>query len=125
MTSYDQQASFRLFITGHTARSVLAVRNAREILDEVYGEYELTITDTLENPDAAVRERIVATPVLIRRSPRPRLRIVGDLTDRPQALTVLRTGLSLPDRLGSAEDESLQRAAEQRTQDERKEKYDQ
>ncbi|NNE24596.1 MAG: hypothetical protein HKN11_18505 [Rhizobiales bacterium] len=37
--------------------------------------------DLLDNPDSAIDTDILAIPTLIRRSPRPFLRIVGEMSD--------------------------------------------
>ncbi|MFO7606464.1 MAG: circadian clock KaiB family protein [Desulfurivibrionaceae bacterium] len=83
----------KLFITGHTLYSWRAINNLRRICDEELGaEYELTIIDILEQPQVAEDEKILATPTLIKESPPPVKRIIGDLSDRKQVLI----GLELP-----------------------------
>ncbi len=83
----------KLFITGHTLYSWRAINNLRRICDEELGaEYELVITDILEQPQIAEDEKILATPTLIKESPPPVRRIIGDLSDRKQVLM----GLELP-----------------------------
>lgn len=83
----------KLFITGHTLYSWRAINNLRRICEEELGaEYELTIIDIQEQPQAAEDEKILATPTLIKESPPPVRRIIGDLSDRKQVLM----GLELP-----------------------------
>lgn len=83
----------KLFVTGQTIRSGRAIANLRRICEESLGtEYELTIVDVLERPQLAEDERILATPTLIRESPLPVRRIIGDLSDTKQVLL----GLDLP-----------------------------
>jgi circadian clock protein KaiB len=77
----------KLFITGQTIRSGRAVTNLRRILEKELGkEYELTIIDVLERPQAAEDEKILATPTLIKEFPPPVRRIIGDLSDTKQVL---------------------------------------
>ena len=77
----------KLFITGKSIRSGRAVTNLRRILEKELGkEYELTIIDVLERPQAAEDEKILATPTLIREFPPPVRRIIGDLSDTKQVL---------------------------------------
>lgn len=77
----------KLFITGQTIRSGRAVTNLRRILEKELGkEYELTIIDVLERPQAAEDEKILATPTLIKEFPPPVRRIIGDLSDTEQVL---------------------------------------
>lgn len=77
----------RLYITGHTPRSERALTNLRRICEERLPEqYTLEIVDVLEAPHLAEEERIIATPTLIRVSPLPSRRILGDLSDTKKVL---------------------------------------
>ena len=77
----------KLFITGQTIRSGRAITNLRRILEKELGtEYELIIIDVLERPQDAEHDKILATPTLIKESPPPVRRIIGDLSDTKQVL---------------------------------------
>ena len=83
----------KLFITGQTIRSGRAITNLRRILEkELKKKYELIIIDVLEQPQVAEVRKILATPTLIRESPPPVRRVIGDLSDTKQVLL----GLELP-----------------------------
>jgi circadian clock protein KaiB len=70
-----------LFIVGHSPNSEAAVTNLSRICEErLAGRFEILICDVLENPQAAEDASIVVTPTLLRRSPLPVRRIVGDLS---------------------------------------------
>lgn len=72
-----------LFVVGHSAKATRAERNLRNFCDaKLAGQYELRITDVLENADRAEAANIVATPALIRRAPLPVRMVVGDLSER-------------------------------------------
>ena len=72
----------KLYITGQTSRSERAIVNLRRICNErMNGECEMAIIDILERPQMAEDERILATPMLIRQSPPPVRRIIGDLSN--------------------------------------------
>lgn len=72
----------RLFVTGQTPRSINAISNIRRLCErELPGRYQLTIVDVLEQPQLAENERIMATPTLIKTTPSPVMRIIGDLSD--------------------------------------------
>lgn len=88
--------SFILFVAGATARSERAQENLEAVLRDRLSEHdwEVELVDVLQNPDAAEEQRILATPTLIRVSPMPRRKLVGDLSDRE----ALATALSLPSR---------------------------
>ncbi len=80
----------RLYVTGRTPQSQRAIANLRTILEsEIQSEYELEVIDVLEYPDLAEREKILATPTLVRRLPEPVRKIVGDLSDREKVLQSL------------------------------------
>jgi circadian clock protein KaiB len=77
-----KRIALKLYVTGLTPRSTQAVTNVLRVCEaEFEDNYELTIVDVLEEPGEADRERILATPTLIRELPLPRRRIVGDLSD--------------------------------------------
>lgn len=72
----------KLYISGRTANSIHAIQNLRKICrNKKNKEFELIIIDVLEEPGLAEREKIFATPTLIRYLPPPRRRLVGDLSD--------------------------------------------
>ena len=95
MTHDDGAPPFRLrlFITGQTPRSTRAVGNLRRICEtHLPGRHEIEIVDIYADPDAARRAQIVAAPTLMRVSPEPIRRIIGDLSDEDRVLL----GLELP-----------------------------
>ena len=81
------EAILKLYITGHTPRSRLAIENLRRICEnDLGGAYEMVIVDVLENPQLAEDEKILATPTLIKELPPPLRRLIGDLSDRENVL---------------------------------------
>lgn len=77
----------RLFITGATSRSVLAIKNLKQICEEyLKGRYELEVIDLYQNPDLALNEQIIAAPTLIKKLPLPFRRIIGDMSDMEKVL---------------------------------------
>jgi len=80
----------KLYITGRTPRSEMAIFNLRNLCEnKLSGEYEIEIVDVLENPEIAEKERILATPTLIKLMPSPIRRITGDLSDHDKLLNGL------------------------------------
>jgi circadian clock protein KaiB len=71
----------KLFITGETSRSKHAIANLKRICETLDGQYEMVIIDTLERPQLAEEENVLATPMLIKPLPPPLRRIIGDLSD--------------------------------------------
>ena len=81
---------FRLFITGRTPRSEVAIANLKRFCeDSLDGEYELEVIDVVDDPERAESEHIIATPTLIREIPPPALRIIGDLSDQDRVKDML------------------------------------
>jgi circadian clock protein KaiB len=73
----------RLYITGATPRSSLAVANLRKFCDEnLEGFYQLEVVDIYQHPDLAREEQIIAAPTLIKKQPMPRKVMVGDLSNQ-------------------------------------------
>jgi circadian clock protein KaiB len=62
------------------------------IEEELAGMYEFEVVDVLERPDLADEDGIFATPALVRRSPLPVRKLIGDLSDRELVLSSLRFG---------------------------------
>ncbi|WP_373506920.1 circadian clock KaiB family protein [Thiocapsa sp.] len=80
----------RLYIAGHTPAADRAIHNLeRIVLDIGCEDLQLEIIDILEHPQVAEDERILATPVVIKKLPPPVRRVVGDLCEREKVLVGL------------------------------------
>jgi len=77
----------RLYITGTTSRSVLALTNLKRICEEnLEGRYELEVIDLYKMPGLAKDEQIIAAPTLIKKLPLPFRRIIGDMSNVEKVL---------------------------------------
>lgn len=77
----------RLYITGSTSRSALALTNLKKICEEyLEGHYELEVIDLYKNPGLAKGDQIIAAPTLIKKLPLPFRRIIGDMTNKDKVL---------------------------------------
>jgi circadian clock protein KaiB len=77
----------RLYITGTTNRSVLAITNLKKICEEyLEGRYELEVIDLYQKPFLAKDEQIIAAPTLIKKLPLPFRRIIGDMSNKEKVL---------------------------------------
>ncbi len=86
----------KLYITGQTPRSLQAIENLRHTCQKVLkDQYELIIIDVLENPQMAEDEKILATPTLIKLSPLPLRRVIGDMSHTDKLLFGLDLGSSV------------------------------
>lgn len=78
MTKYH----FRLFVNGHTLRAAKAVNDIQSLCNKRGEEdVELEIIDVLEQPQLAEDYHIIAAPTLVRVSPEPSVRIIGEMKD--------------------------------------------
>lgn len=93
----DGHYRLRLFVTGMTPRSTRAVARVKGLCEaRLAGRYELTVVDIYQQPALARIDQIIATPTLIKCSPLPVRRLLGDFSDADRVLA----GLGLD---GSAE----------------------
>ena len=80
----------RLYVAGNAPNSLRAIANAKAICDEHFASgHDLEIVDLLEHPRRALADRIIVTPTLLKLSPLPVQRVIGNLSDRHQVLLVL------------------------------------
>ncbi len=80
----------KLYIVGRTGRSKKAVEDLTAVLEaDLRGQYFLKIIDIMENPQLAEKDKILATPTVVKTCPPPVRKIIGDLGQRETVLTVL------------------------------------
>ena len=80
----------RLYVAGHTPRSMEAFSNLKKICEEhLKGCYSIEVIDLLENPRLAKGDQILAIPTLVRRLPEPVRKIIGTLADTERVLVGL------------------------------------
>lgn len=81
---------FRLYVAGHTPRSVAAIANLKAMCEKhMRGRYRIEIVDLAEHPERARSDQIVAIPTLVRKLPEPIRRIIGDLSNTERVLVSL------------------------------------
>ncbi|HEX6201479.1 MAG TPA: circadian clock KaiB family protein [Thermoanaerobaculia bacterium] len=86
----DETWELCLYVAGGAPRSAAARRNVELLCDRhLAGRYRLEVVDLLADPDRAREDQVLAVPTLVRRSPRPTRRVVGDLSDPAHALSAL------------------------------------
>jgi len=80
----------KLYVTGITARSALAIDNLKKICEEhLNGRYTLEVIDLYKNPGLAKGEQIIAAPTLIKKLPLPLRRVIGDMSNAEKVLVGL------------------------------------
>jgi circadian clock protein KaiB len=80
----------RLYVAGQTPRSIRSIANIKRICEEyLRGRYVLDVIDLYQEPQLAHDHQIIAVPTLIRESPPPVRRIIGDLSNTERVLARL------------------------------------
>ncbi len=80
----------RLYVAGHTARSVAALTNLKRICEtHLEGLYRIEVIDLLKQPQLAAGDQILAVPTLVRKFPPPIKKIIGDLSNEERVLVGL------------------------------------
>jgi len=83
----DEFYMLRLFVTGTSPVSVRAISNLKKICEQYLpGRYELDIIDVYQQPLLVKDEDITAVPMLIKKKPLPKKRMVGDMSDTNKVL---------------------------------------
>ena len=77
----------RLFVTGASPNSTRAIINLKQICEEhLKDNYEMEVVDVHQQPLLAQSEQIIALPLLIKISPGPQRRLIGDMSDTGKVL---------------------------------------
>ena len=86
--SFDADTyKLRLFITGASTNSTRAVINLKHICETYLKQnYELEIIDVHQQPLLAQSEEIIALPLLVKKSPGPERRLIGDMSNTAKVL---------------------------------------
>ena len=87
------QLRVRLYVAGDAPNSLAAVANLRAVLAEFpKHSAEVEVIDVLSDPERALRDGILVTPMLVRFEPSPERRVLGNLRDRGMLLGALGLG---------------------------------
>lgn len=81
----------QLFVAGILPNSARAIENVNAICEKyLKGRHVLEIIDIYQQPALALQEDIIVIPVLIKKSPLPQERLIGDLSNTERVLKGLR-----------------------------------
>ena len=85
--SKTQVFVLRLYVSGITPRSTEAIRNIKLICEKYLpGQYDLEVFDIYQQPEVTSAQQILAAPTLVKESPHPLRRLIGDLSDTERIL---------------------------------------
>ncbi|HEY0465744.1 MAG TPA: circadian clock KaiB family protein [Polyangiaceae bacterium] len=84
------QLRVRLYVAGGAPNSLAAAANLRSALAEfpMYSA-DIELIDVLSDPERALRDGILVTPMLVKCEPPPERRVLGNLRDRGMLLGAL------------------------------------
>lgn len=81
---------FRIYIAGITPKSVRALENLKRLCEDLLdGNYRIEVVDLLKHPDRASMDQILAIPTVVRKTPDPEHKVIGDLSDRNRVVAGL------------------------------------
>ena len=77
----------KLFVTGASPNSIRAISNLKRICEQhIQKRYTLEIIDIYQDAALAEKEQLIALPLLIKKSPAPERRLIGDMSDETKVL---------------------------------------
>jgi len=80
----------RLYVAGQTPKCMRAFANLKRICEEYLADrYRIEMIDLLLDPALARGDQILAVPTLVRRTPEPVKKIIGDLSNTQRVLAGL------------------------------------
>jgi circadian clock protein KaiB len=89
-TSMDGRYALILFVAGASGMSVQAIHDVRWLCETyLTGNYSLEVVDVHRDPARMLSHQVLAAPTLIKCSPPPTRRLVGDLSDTRHVLAAL------------------------------------
>jgi circadian clock protein KaiB len=94
----ERGLSLRLFVAGDSPDSAIAIANLEALFPKSDSSpVEIEIVDIQREPARAARDRIMVTPTLLKLSPAPACRILGNLKNREALLYLIGIEVTRPD----------------------------
>lgn len=80
----------RLYVSGSTPRSTKAISSVRALCEEhLKGRYDLEVIDLYQQPELAREVQVIAAPTLVKETPEPYKKIIGDMSNEEKVLISL------------------------------------
>lgn len=93
----DAIYQFRLYIAGDGPNSARAVANLQQICEEhLAGKYTVETVDVLVENGRALADGVLLTPLLVKLSPLPLRKIIGNLSAREAVLQAIGLPIQSP-----------------------------
>ena len=88
--SKPEHFKFRLYVAGDGPNSALAVANLDTLCREhLAGRHEIEVVDVLREPQRALTDLVMLTPLLVKLAPAPVRKLTGTLSQRAPVLQAL------------------------------------
>jgi circadian clock protein KaiB len=86
----ERRYVLRLYVSGVSPKSSEAIKNIKTICDEyLMDRHRLEVVDIYQQPRLAADAQVVAAPMLVRQSPLPIRRLIGNLSNTSHVLQAL------------------------------------
>lgn len=93
--SKSDKFNFRLYVAGDAPNSVQAIANLKALCREHLPErHTIEIVDVVQQPERALTDDVLLTPTLVKLSPAPVRRIIGNLSQTQVVLNALELGIT-------------------------------
>jgi circadian clock protein KaiB len=90
LAAQPQPYVLQLYVAGSTPQSSRAITNLKVICEaHLKDRYDLTVIDLYLHRELASEDQIVVAPMLVRVSPMPLRRMIGDLSNTERVLAAL------------------------------------
>jgi circadian clock protein KaiB len=90
MKGNDEKFLLQLYVAGNTQKSMVALSNLKKYCKQyLKNRYRIEIIDLVLRPHLAEGEQIFAIPTLVKKMPKPIIKIIGDLSNEPRVLAGL------------------------------------
>ncbi len=81
---------FKLYLVGRTPKSVDVIEELVQLLEDALNNYyHLDVIDIIESPELAEKDRIFATPTLVKVFPAPIKKSIGRLSNKEEVSLAL------------------------------------
>ncbi len=95
MNDRNKKYKFKLFIAGVNPTSIKAIESIKYICDKYLNDgYDLEVIDIYQQRQMLRDMNIIAVPTLIRESPLPEKRIIGDMSETENLVKAMEINLS-------------------------------
>jgi len=86
----EEKFLLQLYVAGKTAKSIVALDNLKKYCKQhLKNRYKIEVIDLVLKPHLAEGAQIFAIPTLVKKMPKPIIKIIGDLSNEHRVLVGL------------------------------------